>query len=104
MPESGRRGIGIANLSIELYGDALLGEIEAIQIGCSFSAAATIGLAQVGVFLRSRGLRIFPFFMFKTSFGLGIFPAAGFASVVLSNSRKAVIRGKRSMRFRRLCS
>lgn len=55
-----------------------------IQGRRNLSAVVTMALAQSGVCLRSRGLSIFPCSMRSTSLGLGVLPAAGSPSALLS--------------------
>ncbi len=57
---------------------------QAVQRKFNLSAAATMGFAQSGVCVRSPGLRIFPRSMWSTTMGLGVLPAAGSASALLS--------------------
>src|SRR6266481_7337636 len=68
----------------------------------TFRAAATIGFAHAGVRLRSFGSRIFRPSIDSTSTGLGVWPAAGSASALLSNIRTARRTSRRSIRLRRL--
>jgi len=63
---------------------ALKRKLRESQLRLNLSAAATIGFAQSGVCLRLRGFSIFPRSMCNTNFGLGVLPAAGSASTLLS--------------------